>query len=203
MNMVKFRIVHLLLLLFGAEMTASAQHFISEKKGTLLGVSFDMVDFLTPARMRSSSPGHVIDHGEWAKWRDHDLGFSVNYWQGISKRLDLSVQYNGLFSANLPNSSTRKHYINEGEAAFHLRALKDNHLFNPFVTAGIGMGYYSTRMAGYTPLGIGLQTNILSRVYLFLQANYRLSFARNVTEDNLFYSLGVAVNFAKRHKRHE
>lgn len=159
-----------------------------------------MVDFLTPERIRSNGLGHVIDHGEWAKWRDHDLGFSVIYWQGLSNRLDLSIRYNGLFSDHLKNSSSRQ-YVNEGEAAFHLRALKDNHALNPFLTAGIGAGYYGSHWAGYTPLGIGVQANIRSNAYLFLQANYRLSFARHVIEDNLFYSLGIAKNLSRRPKR--
>jgi outer membrane protein OmpA-like peptidoglycan-associated protein len=192
----KSRFVHLTFLLLAAGTTVSAQHFTSPKKGSLLGVSFDMVDFVTPARIRSNGLGHVIDHGEWAKWKDHDLGFSVMYWQGISNRLDLSVQYNGLFSDHLKNSPSQQ-YVNEGEAAFHLRALKDDHALNPFLTAGIGAGYYGSHWAGYTPLGIGVQANIRSSVYLLLQANYRWSFARHVIDDNLFYSLGVAKNLSR------
>jgi OmpA-OmpF porin, OOP family len=36
-------------------------------------------------------------------------------------------------------------YINEFEGALHLRALNDDHLFNPFLTAGIGIGNYGKK----------------------------------------------------------
>src|SRR5260221_640786 len=197
----KLRFGNLAFLLFGVGTAASAQNCISPSTGSLLGVSFDMADFVTPARIRNSTLSHVVNHGEWAKWPDHDLGFSVMYWQGISKRLDLSVQYNGLVSSHLMRSTSRQ-YVNELEAAFQMKALKDDHVLNPFLTAGIGAGYYGNKFAGYTPLGIGVQANIHSRTYLFLQANYRLSFARSVIDDNLFYSLGVAENLSGGHKRH-
>jgi outer membrane protein OmpA-like peptidoglycan-associated protein len=199
----KIRIGHLLLLFLGVSMAASAQDarkFESTKKGSLFGLSFDLTDFVTPNRIMNSSLGHVVSHGEWAKWPDHDLGFSAMFWQGISSRLDVSFQYNGIFARHLKTDNPKK-YVNELEGAFHLRALKDDHLFNPFLTAGIGAGYYGWKMAAYTPLGIGVQANLHSRTYFFLEANYRLSLARNVIDDNLFYSVGIAQNFGKKRHR--
>ena len=44
-------------------------------------------------------------------------------------------------------------------------------LFAPFATVGIGGGYYPSSLGAYVPLGLGLQTNFNSQVYLLLQAD--------------------------------
>ncbi len=130
-----------------------------------------------------------------------DPGFSVMYWKGLSKKIDFSLRYNGLFSDYSKKAVTSGGYINEFEASLHARPINDEHTFSPFLTAGIGVGNYAGDWAPYAPLGLGLQINMQNEGYIFLQANYRVSLANNALDNNMFYSLGFAQTIGKRHEK--
>ena len=157
--------------------------FVSTKKGSLLGFSANLTDF------SASLPevGKV------------DFGGSLMYWQGLTNHLDLSVRYNTLFSDYIKGTNIRPNlnWYHELEASLHLRLLNDAHLFNPFITAGIGVGNYNISdneraFVPYAPVGLGIQMNINSHAYVFLQGNYRFSFDDKKLDNNTFYSLGFA-----------
>lgn len=156
----------------------------SPKKGSLIGFSGNMVDF------SASVP----------KIGKVDPGFSLMYWKGLTKNIDISGRYNGLFSDYSKTASTNDGgYINEFEASLHARALSDNHLLNPFLSAGVGIGNYGKKTwAPYAPLGGGLQLNLESETYIFLQANYRLSLQNTKLDDNMFYSLGFTQALTRK-----
>lgn len=148
-------------------------------KGPLLGFGINYTDYLN-------------DHSDIVG--SDGLGASLMYWQGITKSLDYSIRLNGLFSDYaLPERTPDNKFIYELEGSLHFRALSDNHLFNPFVSAGIGGGRYNGSFVPYAPLGGGLQINLYSETYIFLQANYRLTLKDTKLDNNMFYSLGFAV----------
>ncbi len=138
--------------------------------------------------------GNVVDFtASFPKLKNTDPGFSIFFWKGLAPRLDLSFRYNGLLSDYAKANPSSGNFVHELEGALHLRALTDNHLFNPFITAGIGAGRYGKDgIAPYAPLGGGIQVNLLSQTYFFLQANYRASLSKSKLDNNMFYSLGVA-----------
>jgi OmpA-OmpF porin, OOP family len=158
---------------------AFAQNYGGPKKGSAVGFSGNIVDF------SASIP----------KVGKVDPGFSVMYWQGLSSHIDYSIRYNGLFTDYSKKAGVENKYTNEFEGSFHARVLSNNHLFNPFVTAGIGIGSYGKKTwAPYVPLGVGLQLNLNNEGYLFLQGNYRASLSSAKLDNNTFYSLGFAQN---------
>jgi OOP family OmpA-OmpF porin len=176
----------LVLLLAMASQMLYAQDFVSAKKGSAFGFSGNLVDF------SASLP----------KIGALDAGYSIMYWKGLSKQLDLSLRYNGLFSdySNLPGAELMDAYKSEFEASLHLRPAGDNHILLPFLTAGIGVGgKYSRQVVPYVPLGVGLQLNLFSDGYILLQGNYRASLADKYLHNNTFYSLGVlqTINYGK------
>lgn len=175
MTIKRTRIVLLLILLCHG---AFAQEFTSAKKPSLLGFSADLVTFSTSL----SDFNHA------------DPGLSIMYWKGLTNKIDLSVRYNGLISdyAKVPNPNSNNGFINELEASLHARPMNDNHLLNPFITAGIGAGFYNgtKNFAPYAPVGAGLQLNLYNQSYIFLQGNYRFSLRKSKLDDNLFLSLG-------------
>jgi len=118
-----------------------------------------------------------------------DPGFSIMYWKGITKKIDFSLRYNGLFTEHF-KAQTQTDYFNEFEGSLHARPVNDDRVFSPFITAGVGIGKYASSWTGYVPLGGGLQLNIDNEDYIFLQANYRLSMNTNRLDNNMFYSLG-------------
>jgi len=144
------------------------------QKPSIIGFSANVVDFSTSVP-RSSKV---------------DPGFSVMYWKGITKKLDFSVRYNGLFSDYTKQENNTSEYINEFEGSLHIRPINDDHVLSPFLSAGIGVGNYSGGWATYAPLGGGLQINMMGEGYIFLQANYRATFKSSLLDNNMFYSLG-------------
>src|ERR1700754_1250818 len=129
--------------LFFASLLAMTVSGYAQVKPSLIGFSANLVDF------SASVP----------KIGKVDPGFSIMYWKGITKNIDFSVRYNGLFSdyAKGQQGSSSSDYINEFEGSLHARPISDNHTFSPFISAGIGVGDYGGRWAPYTPLGGGLQ----------------------------------------------
>ena len=158
---------------------AFAQNFGGKKKGSAIGFSANLVDF------SASVP----------KIGTVQPGFSVMYWQGLTQNLDFSLRYNGLFTDYSKNVNDNSTYVNEFEASAHLRFLSNDHLFNPFLSAGLGIGNYGkSSVAVYAPLGGGVQMNLYNEGYIFLQANYRASFMTDKLDNNMFYSLGFTTN---------
>jgi outer membrane protein OmpA-like peptidoglycan-associated protein len=152
--------------------------FGGQKKGPLLGFAVNLTDY------SASLP----DIGKI------NLGASLFFWSGITKSLDYSIRYNGLFTDYaLPETHEDNQLASELEASLHFRILSDDHLFNPFISAGVGGGRYSDSYVGYAPLGVGIQMNIFSETYIFLQGNYRVSFDDTKLHNSTFYSLGFAV----------
>ncbi len=122
------------------------------------------------------------------------MGASLMFWQGLTNNLDLSIRYNAVFTDYaLPEREANTHIGHELEGSLHLRALSDDHLFNPFLSAGVGVGRYSGSFVPYAPVGIGIQMNVASEAYVFLQGNYRFSFQDTKLDNNTFYSLGFAT----------
>jgi len=182
--MTNFKNGILALLLAIAFQGLHAQDFVSAKKGSAIGFSGNLTDF-TPSVFNSSTI---------------NPGFSLMYWKGLSKKIDFSLRYNGLFANNFPvNSDGSSKYINEFEASLHARPANDNHLLLPFISAGIGIGNYPGKWTPYAPLGGGLQLNLFSEGYIMLQANYRVSFDNTYLQNNMFYSLGClqTINYGK------
>ena len=173
---------------------ANAQQFPSPVKGSLIGFSVNLTDFNTPAAIKASSLHDVLKNKNFSPFSSLDMGFSLMYWKGLTKHVDFSARYNGLFSSYSKTSSGSDRYINELETSLHAKALSDDHTLNPFLSAGLGGGLYSGKLAPYAPLGAGLQLNLEGVTYVFVQANYRLSLDKARLDNNLFYSLGVTEN---------
>lgn len=172
------KLTALLIIIFFAQITF-AQNYGGPKKGSAIGFSGNLVDF------SASIP----------KVGKVDPGFSVMYWHGLSSHIDYSIRYNGLFTDYAKMPGVTNSYTNEFEGSLHARLLSNNHLLNPFVTAGLGIGSYGKNTwAPYVPMGLGLQVNLNNEGYVFLQGNYRASLSTSKLDNNTFYSLGFAQN---------
>lgn len=165
------------------------------KKGTLLGLHYNMADYNAPIGIKDPSTGKT-----YSKMRDMDKGFSVSYWKGLKSKIDFSVKLSGMFGDYAARNSgqTQKTEIGiELEPSLNFRPFDDGALMNPFLTVGIGGGYYTDKFAGYVPAGLGLQVNLNNNTYIMLQGQYRWTLKKSVMGDNLFYSVGLAQNIGK------
>lgn len=163
--------------------SVQAQDFAPVKKTPQLGVSGNLTDFVPTFPETGTLDG----------------GFSVLFWKGITRQLDYSLRFNGIFSKYTKNQYvTAPTFIPELEWSLHALMLKKPHLLNPFLTAGLGIGYYgSGQWATYAPLGVGVQLNMYDEGYIFLQANYRASFVTAKVDNSTMYSLGFTQTLKK------
>jgi OmpA-OmpF porin, OOP family len=167
-----------------------------DKKGPLFGLHFNMQDFNAPLGIKDPITGKV-----YSTFKDMTKGFSLSYWKGLTSRLDVAVKLNGSFRdyrAIRTGLTNKTEFGAELEPTLNFRIFPDKALFNPFLTAGIGGGYYTNKIGAYVPAGAGLQVNFNSLTYMFLQAQYRWDITKKTAVgDNLFYSVGFAQNIGK------
>ncbi len=159
-----------------------------------------LVDYNSPTQIDTTSLKQVFKKGDIFNPTKQSSAFTISYWKGLNKYVDFSGKFNGIFYDYALNNSGQS-YSNEFgaelEGALNFHPISDDHLFTPFLTAGIGGGYYTNKYGGYVPLGLGFQFNIQSQVYFLLQTQYRVSLSKDVFPNNLYHSLGVAVNISK------
>jgi len=179
---------------FAALAQNSKSNFRSEKKPTLFGIHFSAADFTTPVTFKSQG----VTPRNFAKLKDMAHGFSLSYWKGITPTIDFSGKLSSIFAeyAAMRNESGNfKEFGLELEPSLNFRPIKDNNLFAPFLTTGIGAGYYTGDFGAYVPAGGGIQVNFNSMSYIMLQMQYRFTLTKDVMKDNMFYSLGFLQNF--------
>lgn len=180
--------------------SASAQKFVSPVKQSLIGFHFALVDYNSPSQIDTTSLKQVFKKGDIFNPTKQNIAFAISYWKGLNKYIDFSGKFNGIFyDYALQNSgvSYSNEFGAELEATLNFHPLSDDHLFTPFLTAGIGGGRYTNKYGSYVPLGLGFQFNIKSQAYIFLQTQYRISLTKDVFPNNLYHSLGVAINISK------
>ena len=171
--------------------------YSSAKKGHLIGIHVNALDIKTPETLKSSAGSRTF-----TKIQDMDFGFSLSYWKGLTNTIDFSTRAGLIFhdyqteDRNLINTDKQNVGV-ELEPTLNFRPYGDNSFIAPFITAGIGGGYYSRKFGAYLPTGLGVQLNFRSISYVFIQSQYRFALTKDVLQDNVFYSLGVAQNFSK------
>jgi len=187
-------------LAFSMSYSLLAQNFLSPVKQSLVGFHYALVDYNSPTQIDTTSLKQVFKKGDIFNPTKQSSAFTISYWRGLNKYVDFSGKFNGIFYDYALNNSGQS-YSNEFgaelEGALNFHPLSDDHFFTPFLTAGIGGGYYTNKYGGYVPLGLGFQFNIKSQVYFLLQTQYRVSLSKDVFPNNLYHSLGVAVNISK------
>src|SRR5882672_6579581 len=62
-----------------------------------IGISFFLDDFETASKIRSTSLSKVIGNHDWTKMKDMNSGIAINYFQGMSKHIDLSASIGGCY----------------------------------------------------------------------------------------------------------
>ena len=170
-----------------------------DKKPALFGIHLNAVDFVTPETFQNNNTER-----KFAGLRDMDFGLSVSYWRGLTNTIDFS----GKVNATLRNyAGARGETTNKTEAGLEIeptlnfRPFSDKAMINPFLSAGIGAGYYTGKFSGFVPTGVGVQVNFNSVGYLILQSNYRWSMDKNIVGNHLMHSIGIAHSFGAEKKK--
>lgn len=183
--------------IFCVSNSVMSQKFLSPVKPSLIGFHYALVDYNSPNQIDTTSLKQVFKKGDIFNPTKQASAITISYWKGLNKYIDFSGKFNGIFydyALNNSGQSVNNEFGAELEGALNYHPISDDHLFTPFLTAGIGGGYYTNKYGGYVPLGLGFQFNIQSQVYFLLQTQYRISLSKNVFPNNLYHSLGIAVN---------
>lgn len=138
----------------------------------------------------------------------NSFGFSVSYWKGFNSHIDFSANLGGTFSSFpaqfIKNDSVgRSGFSTQLDALLHIRALKEKAKINPFLTGGIGTGYFGNQLAVYAPVGLGLQFRFNEGGFIFLQTQMRMAITDGINNDYMFYSIGFAQKgkFSRKEKK--
>lgn len=161
-----------------------------QKKPSLFGIAFTLTDFNAPNNFGKSNATTL-------KIKDMSPGVSAFYWKGLTPFIDFSASFNSVFhdySAMFSGRTAKTEIGLELQPTISIRPLKDENVWAPFLTAGLGAGIYTGRIGSYVPLGAGLQLNSSNTTYFFLQAQYKWSLTPKVLNNNLFFSIGFAKN---------
>lgn len=183
---------------FGAFAQTASNKIVSKVgvKGQLIGLHFDLADFNGPSGIKDPITGKV-----YPSFSAMDKGVSLSYWRGFCRYADLSVKVNCMMKDyraqyyNIPPNNSELGL--ELEPTLNIRPYGDNAKIAPFLTAGVGGGFYTSHFGAYVPVGLGLQANFNNTTYLFVQSQYKFTLTKKVLGDNLFYSIGFAENIGR------
>ncbi len=153
-----------------------------------------------------------LDATSAAAWKNHentfvglaklDRGISLSYWKLICSKVDFSVKGTILLhdydviDRGATNALNKKAGI-ELEPSLNIKSLKDEAVFNPFISLGLGIGNYSNELGAYVPIGVGVQSNLGNITYLFLQTQYRQSLTKDKMNSSFLYSFGITERIEK------
>lgn len=168
----------------------------ADKKGTLVGLHFNLTDFDAPAAIKDPSTGNVYN-----KIKDMTKGVSLSFWKGLTSKIDFSAKMDVSFrdySALTLGTTQKTEFGLALEPTINIHPFPDGAMINPFLTAGIGGGLYTEKFGAYVPAGGGIQVNMNDITYLFIQAQYRWTLTDERFGDNLYYSFGLAQNVGKQ-----
>jgi outer membrane protein OmpA-like peptidoglycan-associated protein len=176
--------------------TGWAQKYATKKAG-LFSYSASLSDYNFVQRAKDSSLGYAFKQNDLFKSGNTSFGIMVSYWKGLNSHIDLSGNLGGTFS-NFPalfvkdDSVGQANFSTHLDVLLHFRALKENARINPFLTAGIGAGYFVNKPAVYAPVGTGLQFRFKEGPFVFIQAQWRIVLSSGINNDYMFYSVGFA-----------
>ncbi|MBS1759791.1 MAG: OmpA family protein [Bacteroidetes bacterium] len=187
----------LYLLLPGAEAQKSKENFIRPKG---IGVSFFLNDFITPARIRSTSLSQVISNRQFAKFREMSPGLGLHYFKGITNHIDFAGNIGGSFIRYpMPNKVFfNDNFLFEGSATLNLKLTTEQYWVQPYAILGVGGHKYKQYYGAFLPLGIGVKVNFWDEAHLFINSTYRVPVTTETANYHLQHSIGVAGSLLKK-----
>ncbi|HRF24035.1 MAG TPA: hypothetical protein PLR98_07730, partial [Chitinophagaceae bacterium] len=165
-----------------------------------LGVSFFLNDFITPARIRSTSLSQVLSDKKFAKMREMSPGLALNYFKGISNHVDFAANLGGSFIRYpMPNKVfSNDRFLLEASATVNLKMTTEKYWVQPYIILGVGGHKYTKYYGAFMPLGLGMKVNFWDDVHLFLTSTYRVPVTTETANYHLQHSIGFAGALKKK-----
>jgi outer membrane protein OmpA-like peptidoglycan-associated protein len=171
----------------------------SVKKSSAIVFNINLSDYSFLKNVKDSSLSKTISQKGWLKPADKSLGVAIGVWKKLTPHIDLSGTLTGTFSSFPANfvkgdSIGQASFSPQLDALLHFKLLKEKATVNPFLTAGIGAGYFPKQFAAYVPIGTGLYFHFKEGTAMMLQAQWRKALTDGINNDYMHYSLGFTFN---------
>ena len=179
-------------------LSAKAQD--EEIRPKALGISFFMSDFVTPARIRSTSLSTVLSNKQFAKFKDMTPGLAITYFKGITKHIDIATSVGGSFlKYPMPGKTfSSDNFLLEANATVNLKMTTEKYWVQPYIIAGVGGHKYRSYYGAFLPLGLGVKVNFFDEAHLFITSTYRVPVTTETANYHLQHSLGIAGRIGKK-----
>jgi hypothetical protein len=168
------------------------------KRPPALGISFSLVDFATPERIRSSSLVSVINNKRAAKVNEMSPGIGITYFKGLLNHIDFAATLMGAFTTLSPNGNTSDQFLLEGDASVNLKMFSDQFFFTPYLSAGVGFNSFNKKKGAFVPLGGGLKFNIFNEAAIYITTQYRVPVTNETGGYHLVHGIGFAGIIGKK-----
>jgi OmpA-OmpF porin, OOP family len=169
-------------------------------KQPALGVHFILQDFKGADYARATSLSQAFRDKKFGKVKEMSAGLGINYLQGLSNHLDMSVGLGAAFlDYPIPNVSAfgSDNLLLEADFSFNAKMFTDNYWFSPYLSAGVGASKYKGFYGAFIPVGLGAQINFFDEAFLLIGSQYRIPITDN-TNYHFYHSFGVAGNLGKK-----
>ncbi len=171
------------------------------KKPTV-GLHFHYNDFETPWQIKTNGLGKTISNQQWNKPQKMQGGFGIDYFQGITQKIDLIGTLNASWvNYTLPNHSAygSSHLLLDINAGAHFKAFTDHRIVNPYLITKVGFSSYKNLKGMNLIPGAGIQFKVFNEI--FVNSNFELrSPIGSSLSPQLFYSIGISRNISNKPK---
>lgn len=159
-----------------------------------LGISFNVVDYTTAQRIRSSSIGTVINRKQAAKIKEMSPGLSITYFKGLRNHIDFAGTLLGSYTRVLLDGNTTQddQFLLEGDASVNLKMFSENYFFSPYLSAGVGFSSYNQRVGAFVPLGGGLKFNLFNEAAIYITTQYRVPVTTETGAYHFVHGFGIS-----------
>ena len=165
-----------------------------------LGIGFFLNDFTTAAEIKRDGLANVLKNKNLFRTNRFNAGASVNYMKGLSNHVDFVGTLGGSFVdypiPNLPPFSATK-FLAEATANLDLKLLSDKYYVVPYLDFGVGVSKYTTHYAGFAPVGLGIQFNIVDEFFITLNSQYRIP-VTEAAASHLYHSFTIYSTLGKK-----
>lgn len=186
------------LIVVGLATASLAQTPTSYKKRPSLGLAIFMNDMYTADKVSRTSLSRVMQNGGYTPLKDMSLGLNLQYFKGITERLDFMGTLSGTYTKYpfAPKSgvapSLRSLFLLEVDANLNFKLLSDKYTVVPYMVWGIGASMYAgTYFAAQGTAGAGVQVKLGDETFLNTQWLYRPAVS-GLAVSHTAYSVGIA-----------
>ncbi len=166
-----------------------------------IGISFNLYDFATAQRIRTTSLSSVLSTKKWAKLGEMSPGIGLHYFQGIKKHIDFAGTFSASFLnypfPNKPDFATDRLLL-AFDAAAQFKLVSEQYWLQPYISAGIGGHKYRSYWGAVIPIGIGFNIDFFNEGKIFMSSQYRVPVTTGSANYHFFHAIGISGRIGKK-----